>query len=77
MSRGIYKTDEQYEIDFNDQVKRDTAKVELFKDLNEDGYILIVMPYKIPPAKRASYIIREFIRQTNINPSQANILDFI
>ena len=77
LSQGIYKTNEQYEIDFNDQVKKDAAKVELFKGLNKDGYILIVVPYNIHPAKRTSYILKEFLRQTNINPGQANILDFI
>jgi rubrerythrin len=77
IKRGIYKTDKEYEIMFNAQIARDRAKVKLFKDLNEKGYSLIVVPYKISPAKRKGFILQEFIKQTDVNPGQPSIVDYL
>jgi len=68
IKRGIYKTDAEYEIMYNAQIKRDQAKVSLFEDLNKDGYYLIVVPYWVPPAERVSFILQKFIEQTGVNP---------
>ena len=59
IKRGVYKTDLQYEEDFNAQVERDKAKVKLFKNLNEDGYFLIVVPHYISPNERKAFILRD------------------
>jgi len=77
IKRGIYKTDAEYEIMYNDQIARDRAKVQLFKDLNEKGYYLIVVPYYIPPSERESFIMRKFIEQTHVNPGQPSIADYL
>lgn len=77
IKRGIYKTYQQYEEDFNAQVERDKAKVELFEDLNKDGYYLIVVPYWKSPSERKDFILQEFITQTSVNPSQPSILDYL
>ena len=76
LKRGVYKTDEQCLEDFKAQVERDRVKVELFKDLNKDGYFLIIVPYWKPPSERRDFILREFIRQTKINPNDVHISDF-
>lgn len=76
IKRGIYKTDEQYEIEFNNLVARDKAKVNLFKDLNKDGYYLIVVPHYRSPSERKAFILREFIRQTKVNPNDVHITGF-
>ena len=73
---GIYKTVEFYKKEFDKQVARDQAKVELFKDLNKDGYFLIVVPYWKSPSERAAFILQEFIRQSRVNPSDVHISDF-
>ena len=77
IKQGIYKTNEQYEIEFNNQVARDKAKVDLFEDLNKDGYFLIVVPYWRPPSERSAFILAEFIRQTRVNPNDVHIADFL
>ena len=77
LKRGVYKTDEQYLEDFMAQVERDRVKVELFKDLNKDGYFLIIVPYWKSPSERKAFILREFIRQTKVNPSDVHIVDFL
>ena len=77
IKNGIYKTDAEYEIMFDAQVERDRAKVELFEDLNKNGYYLIVVPYWVSPAKRRSFILKEFIEQTGVNPGQASIADYL
>ena len=74
--RGIYKTDVEYRFDWEQQLERDRAKVELFKELNKDGYYLIHVPYTISVSKRTEYILQEFIRQTGKIPGQSNILDW-
>jgi hypothetical protein len=76
LARGIYKTDLQYEEEFNDLVARDAAKVKLFKSLNKDGYFLIVVPYWKSPSEREAFILQEFIRQTRVNPNDVHISDF-
>jgi hypothetical protein len=77
IKRGIYKTNQQYEEDFNAQVERDKTKVELFEDLNKDGYYLIVVPYWVSPSERKDFILQEFITQTGVNPGQPSILDYL
>jgi len=77
IKRNIYKTDAEYEIEYNAQLERDKTKVKMFEDLNKDGYYLIVVPYKISPAKRKSFILQEFIKQTGVNPGQASIFDYL
>ena len=68
IKKDIYKTDAQYEIMYDAQVARDKAKVQLFKDLKKKGYYLIVVPYSKPPSERESFILQEFIEQTDVNP---------
>jgi len=77
IARGIYKPIEEYKEMFDAQIERDRAKVELFKDLNKDGYYLIVVPYKIPFDQRSAFILKEFIRQTGVIPGQPSILDYL
>ena len=77
LKRGTYKTDEQYLEDFSAQVERDRAKIELFKNLNKDGYYLIIVPYYKSPSERKAFILQEFIRQTKVNPSGVHIVDFL
>ncbi len=75
--RGIYKTDAEYKFDWEQQLERDKAKVELFKELKKDGYYLIHVPYSISVPKRAEFILQEFIRQTGKIPGQSNILGWV
>ncbi|NVM19954.1 MAG: hypothetical protein HWN80_19800 [Candidatus Lokiarchaeota archaeon] len=77
VARGIYKTAEEYKSMFDAQIERDLAKVELFKDLNKDGYYLIVVPYFISPNKRSPFILDEFVRQTGVISSQPGITDYL
>jgi len=77
IKRGIYKTDEQYEIEFNNLVARDKAKANLFKDLNKDGYYLIVVPHYRSPSERKAFILWEFIRQTKVNLNDVHIADYL
>ncbi|MFX1365045.1 MAG: hypothetical protein ACFFCE_02630 [Promethearchaeota archaeon] len=75
--KGIYKTDAEYRFDWNQQLERDRAKADLFKELNKDGYYLIHVPYTISVSKRKKYILQEFIKQTGKLPGQSNILDWV
>jgi hypothetical protein len=77
LKAGIYRTNEEYRDLYDALIERDRAKVELFKDLKKDGYYLIVVPHWISPAKRKSFILQEFIKQTDINPGQASIIDYL
>jgi hypothetical protein len=77
LKRGIYKTDEQYLEDFSALVERDRVKVELFRNLNKDGYYLIVVPYDISPKERKEFILSEFVRQTKMDPRDVHIVDFL
>lgn len=77
IASGIYKTDEKYKEMYDALIERDKAKVQLFKDLKKQGYYLIVVPYKISPAKRESFILEKFIEQTNVNPGQPSIADYL
>ena len=77
IKHGIYKTDGEYKVMYDAQIERDRTKVELFKDLNKDGYYLIVVPYSVSPAKRKSFILKEFIKQTDVNPGQPSIADYL
>jgi len=75
--RGIYKEDDYYRKQWNDLLKRDKAKVELFRELNKENYYLIVVNYSINISRRGRYMIQEFIRQTGKFINHANLKDWI
>ena len=77
LKAGIDRTNEEYRDLYDALIERDRAKVELFEDLNKDGYYLIVVPHWISPAERKSFILQKFIEQTDVNPGQASILDYL
>lgn len=77
LKKGIHKIDEQYLEDFSAQVERDRAKIKLFKNLNKDGYYLIIVPHYKSPSERKAFILEEFKRQTRVNPSGVHIVDFL
>ena len=74
---GIYKTDAQYRERYDHLQETDRAKVELFKELNKDGYYLIVVKYNLRTSQRADYILQELIRQTSLRLDQTDILDWV
>ena len=49
----------------------------IFEEINKQGYYLIVVPYQVPPANRATHILKKFIEQTRLNPGQPSITDYI
>jgi len=74
---GVFKSVSDYKKMFDGQIARDRAKVQLFKDLNKNGYFLIVVPYTVPLSDRQDFILKEFIRQAKVDPSQPSIADYI
>ncbi len=54
-------------------IKRDNAKVELFKKYNDENYHLIVVPHIIEPNKVFRYLIDEFNMQTGIKIKKSPI----
>jgi len=76
-ANGIYKSDAEYRIAWERMLERDRAKVELFEELNRDGYYLIVVEDSIHVSGRAAYILQEFMRQTGLRLGQSDISDWI
>jgi hypothetical protein len=62
---------------YDTQVERDAVKLELFEDLNKDGYFLISVPYYIHPNDRKDFILQKFIDQTDVIPGQSRITDHL
>jgi len=75
--RGIYKTDGEYKEMYDALRERDRVKVQLFEDLNKDGYYLIVVPHYKSLSERKDFILREFIKQTKVNLGQPSIADYL
>jgi len=74
---GIYKSDAEYRIAWERMLERDRAKVELFKELNREGYYLIVVDHVISVSRRAAYILQEFMSQTGLRLGQSDISNWI
>ena len=73
IGRGIYKTTDQYLEQWNALVARDNAKEELFRELNSQGYYLVVVPYLKKAKVRVSFIWNEFLKQFK---RQTQLTDF-
>lgn len=52
--------------DWNQLLKRDFCKVDLYCELNKNDQYLIVVPWNIAPKDRYEYILRQFTQQTNL-----------
>jgi len=58
---------------WNALVVRDNVKEELFRELNSQGYYLVVVPYLKKAKDRASFIWNEFLKQFK---RQTQLTDF-